>query len=100
MARVLVGVLAPMLLCRTLGPYALWQSRIQYEQRAELNSQNLASDDHVQQRLQVLIGRCGCFNEDRIAVGAPVHAVQHQAVRLWRKEGCSGWPPTRSAGSA
>jgi len=40
---VLVGVLVPMLLCSTLAPYALWRSRIQYEQRAELTSQNLAS---------------------------------------------------------
>ncbi|MEO8061073.1 MAG: EAL domain-containing protein [Burkholderiales bacterium] len=42
-AFVLVSVLAPTLLCATLGPYALWQSRIRHEQSAELNSQNLTS---------------------------------------------------------
>ena len=40
-------------------------------------------DDLVQHRLQRLVGRCGCFDEDRRAIGAaPVHAVQQQAVKV------------------
>jgi len=40
-------------------------------------------DDLVQYRLQRLVGRRGYFQEDRFAFGAaPVHAVQHQAVKV------------------
>ncbi|MCY7305916.1 MAG: hypothetical protein LH632_07170 [Rhodoferax sp.] len=35
----------------------------------------------VQQRLERYIGGCAYFDKDRLTVGAPVHAVQHQAVR-------------------
>ena len=37
------GVVLPTLLCSTLGPYVLWRSHVEHEQRAELNSQNLAA---------------------------------------------------------
>ena len=36
----------------------------------------------MQQRLQRFIGGCGYLDEDRLTVGAPVHAVQHQAVKV------------------
>ena len=36
----------------------------------------------VQQRLQRFIGGCGYLDEDRLTVGAPVHAVRHQAVQV------------------
>ena len=36
----------------------------------------------MQQRLQRFIAGCGYFNEDRITVSAPVHAVEHQAVKV------------------
>ena len=36
----------------------------------------------VQQRLQRFIGGCGYLDEDRLTVGAPVHAVEHQAVKV------------------
>jgi len=40
-------------------------------------------DDLVQHRLQRLIGRRGHFDEDRFTFGVtPVHAVQHQAVKV------------------
>ena len=41
-----------------------------------------AADDLVQHRLQVLIGRCGYFNEDRLTVSAPVDPIEHQAVQM------------------
>ena len=36
----------------------------------------------MQQRLQRFIGGCGSLDEDRLTAGAPVHAVQHQAVQV------------------
>jgi hypothetical protein len=40
-------------------------------------------DDFVQHRLQRFVGWRGHFDEDRFAIGAaPVHAVQHQAVKV------------------
>ena len=42
-----------------------------------------SGDDFVQHRLQRLVGRRGHFDEDRFAFGvAPVHAVQHRAVKV------------------
>jgi len=42
-----------------------------------------SGDDLVQHRLQRLVGWRGYFDEDRFAFGvAPVHAVQHQAVKV------------------
>ncbi|HET7526259.1 MAG TPA: EAL domain-containing protein [Burkholderiaceae bacterium] len=42
-AMAFAGAVVPSLLCCALGSYAVWRSRTQYEQRAELTSQNLAS---------------------------------------------------------
>ena len=36
----------------------------------------------VQQRLQRFIGGCAYLDEDRLTLGAPVHAIQHQAVQV------------------
>ena len=36
----------------------------------------------VQQRLQRFIGGCAYLDEDRLTVGAPVHAIEHQAVQV------------------
>jgi len=47
-----------------------------------VSSLHHAGDDLVQHRLQRLVGRRGCFEENRRAIGAaPVYAVQHQAVK-------------------
>lgn len=40
---VFAGVVLPALLCGGVGSYVLWRSHTQHEQRAELNSQNLAA---------------------------------------------------------
>ena len=40
-------------------------------------------DDLVQQRLQLLVGGGIGLHEYRPAIGAPVHAVQHQAVQVY-----------------
>jgi len=48
-----------------------------------VNSLRHAGDDLVQHRLQRPVGWRGHFDEDRFAFGiAPVHAVQHQAVKV------------------
>jgi len=48
-----------------------------------LGVQRQPGDDLVQHRLQRLVGWRGHFDEDRFAFGvAPVHAVQHQAVKV------------------
>ena len=54
-----------------------------FDQRAAPREQlQDAGDDLVQHGLQRLIGRRSHLDEDRVAFGAPVHAVQHQAVQV------------------
>ena len=36
----------------------------------------------MQQRLQRFIRGCRHFDEDRLTVSAPVHAIEHQAVQV------------------
>jgi len=40
------------------------------------------ADELVQQRLKRVIAGRGHLDEDRLAVGVPVHAVEHQAVQV------------------
>ena len=56
---------------------------ILFDEHAAARQQLHQPGDHlVQQRLQLLVGGCGYFDKHRLAVGAPVHAVQHQAMQM------------------
>jgi len=71
----LAGVLLPSLLCCALGSYVLWRSRLQYEQRAETTSQNLASalERSVSsdiEKIDVVLNAIVADLEAQLAVGA------------------------------
>ena len=43
---------------------------------------DLARDDLVEQALQLIVGGRARLLEDRLALGAPIHAIEHQTVQM------------------